>query len=132
MVAILTSLLWCYIGQACLTQLSVTNFPAKSTVERPLPWALLAHLVAMRPILFPWYSVNQRLPSGPAVMAIRVLPAVGTENAVIAPGRDGVVPPPAGWLRMRASVMPLATMTTRPASAMRGHLGADPIIRLEA
>src|SRR5712692_8266594 len=37
MVAILTSLLCCHTGQACLTQLSDTHFPAKSTMESPFP-----------------------------------------------------------------------------------------------
>src|SRR5216683_2994624 len=101
--------------------------PSKPLVPVGRGNSLMLPSGVMRPILFPWYSVNQRLSSGPAVMAERVLSAVRTENTVIVPGRDGVVPPPAGWLRTRARAMPLATMTTRLASAMRSHLGADPI-----
>jgi hypothetical protein len=37
------------------------------------------------PILFPAYSVNQRLPSGPVVIPNGWLPAVGTRNSVGAP-----------------------------------------------
>ncbi len=39
----------------------------------------------MRPILLPLISVNQRLPSGPAVMPYGVLPAVGMGYSVIVP-----------------------------------------------
>ena len=39
----------------------------------------------MQPILLPSYSVNQRLPSGPATMLSGELPAVGTENSLINP-----------------------------------------------
>ena len=42
-------------------------------------------LGVMRPILFPAVSVNQRLPSGPAVIAIGPPPAVGMENSVMLP-----------------------------------------------
>src|SRR5216683_1418058 len=62
--------------------------------------------------------------------------AVGRENAVIVPGLAEVCvrvpPPPGGWVRTTARVMPLATMTTRPARAMRSPLGADPITRAGA
>src|SRR6266851_4791460 len=37
----------------------------------------------MRPILLPWYSMNQRLPSGPAVIVIGSLPAVGMGNSAV-------------------------------------------------
>src|SRR5712691_8391664 len=83
----------------------------------------------MRPILLALYSVNQRLPSEPAVMPSGLLAAVGTENAVIVPGRDGVPPPP---LCIRASVMPPAARITRPASAIWSPLGTDPITRAGA
>jgi hypothetical protein len=39
----------------------------------------------MRPILLPACSVNQRLPSGPAVMMFGVLAGVGTGNSVMLP-----------------------------------------------
>src|SRR2546427_436020 len=39
----------------------------------------------MRPILLPLTSVNQRLPSGPAVIPVRTLSAVGIGNSVIVP-----------------------------------------------
>src|SRR2546426_1013498 len=39
----------------------------------------------MRPMLFPKSSVNQSLPSGPAVMPMGRLPLVGTENSVTVP-----------------------------------------------
>ena len=41
--------------------------------------------VVIRPILLPSASVNQRLPSGPAVMPRGLLPAVGTGNSVMTP-----------------------------------------------
>src|SRR3989442_9317195 len=39
----------------------------------------------MRPIWLPSYSVNQRLPSGPAVILSGELPDVGRRNSVIFP-----------------------------------------------
>src|SRR6266704_3316294 len=39
----------------------------------------------MRPIWFPKFSVNHRLPSGPAAMAKGSLLAVGVENSVMVP-----------------------------------------------
>ena len=39
----------------------------------------------IRPILLPLYSVNQRLPSGPAAIPYGRLPAVGTGNSVTTP-----------------------------------------------
>jgi hypothetical protein len=46
-----------------------------------------------RPILLPLASVNQRLPSGPAVIPTGSLLAVGTRNSVMAPvGAVGVTP----------------------------------------
>jgi riboflavin biosynthesis pyrimidine reductase len=47
--------------------------------------------VVIRPILLPLFSVNQRLPSGPAVMKSGPLPPVGTGNSVTTPA--GVDPP---------------------------------------
>src|ERR1051326_6227075 len=38
--------------------------------------------VEILPILRPWISVNQRLPSGPAVIVNNPLSGVGTENSV--------------------------------------------------
>src|SRR2546421_9377974 len=46
---------------------------------------------ARRPILLPPFSVNQRLPSGPAVIQRDTLPAVGTTNSVMMPA--GVLRP---------------------------------------
>src|SRR5262249_30471392 len=45
----------------------------------------MAPLVVMRPILLPLFSVNQRLPSGPDVIANGWLLTVGTINSVMAP-----------------------------------------------
>ncbi len=45
----------------------------------------------IRPIWFPWASVNQRLPSGPAAMPQGELPAVGTGYSVMRP--RGVIRP---------------------------------------
>src|SRR5713101_6136711 len=45
----------------------------------------------MRPILFPLYSQNQRLPSAPAVIKPGWLLAVGTSNSVMTP--PGVMRP---------------------------------------
>ena len=45
----------------------------------------------MRPILLPVSSVNQRLPSGPVVIARVRLPAVGIGNSVTTPA--GVIRP---------------------------------------
>src|SRR6266851_2992489 len=47
--------------------------------------SVMAPLVLMRPILLAFASVNQRLPSGPAVMQKGLLKGVGTENSVIPP-----------------------------------------------
>src|SRR4029077_8105360 len=44
-----------------------------------------------RPILLPKYSVNQRLPSGPAAISPGKLPDVGIANSVMAPA--GVIRP---------------------------------------
>ena len=41
----------------------------------------------IRPILLPWLSVNQRLPSGPAVMPCGAEPAVGTVKSSDLAGR---------------------------------------------
>ena len=51
--------------------------------------SLIAPLGEMRPILFPASSVNQRLPSGPAVMAMGALLAVGTANSTMGGGASG-------------------------------------------
>jgi hypothetical protein len=40
-------------------------------------------VVVIRPILLPLFSVNQRLPSGPAVIPSGLLEAVGVENSLI-------------------------------------------------
>ena len=45
----------------------------------------------MRPILLPLYSVNQRLPSGPAENPAGLLLPVGTENSEMIPA--GVMRP---------------------------------------
>src|SRR5271166_4101563 len=51
----------------------------------------MAPCVVMRPIVCPSSSVNQRLPSGPAVMLIGALLAVGMANSVMMP--PGVMRP---------------------------------------
>ena len=45
---------------------------------------MITPLVVIFPMLWPVNSVNQRLPSGPAVIPYG-LPGVGTENSVITP-----------------------------------------------
>src|SRR5215467_9852404 len=47
--------------------------------------SVIVPLGVMRPILLPSSSANQRLPSGPAVMAIGVPGEVGMGNSVIVP-----------------------------------------------
>ena len=47
--------------------------------------SVIVPLGLIRPILSPLHSINQRLPSGPAVIKLGLLPAVGTGNSVILP-----------------------------------------------
>src|SRR5439155_905810 len=49
--------------------------------------SVMAPAGVIRPILLPESSVNQRLPSGPAVMLSGALPVVGTANSVTVPVR---------------------------------------------
>src|ERR1700726_4137296 len=62
----------------------------------------------IRPIRLPMFSVNQRLPSGPAVMLCGPLAALGMENSVMRVGLDA-----------------LATPTPVPASATSGSARAS-------
>ena len=48
-------------------------------------YSVMAPPVVIRPILFPWFSVNHRLPSGPAAIPIGSLSAVGRGYSVMAP-----------------------------------------------
>src|SRR5436309_942562 len=71
---------------------------------------------ASRPMLFPPSSTNQRLPSGPAAIALGTLLAVGMENSVTAP--VGVIRPilfPPSSVNQRAPSGP-AVMPSGPLS----------------
>src|SRR5437899_5239044 len=90
-----------------------------------LPWispspSASRHRRCSTPILFPKYSVNHKLPSGPVVMSSGKLPLVGTGNSVITPA--GVILPilspppsanhklPSGPLVMSCGRLPLVGM----------------------
>src|SRR3954467_8889467 len=60
--------------------------PATVPEEGPKP-AIVGESIGSVPTRLPKNSVNQRLPSGPVVMASRKLLDVGTGNSVTAPAR---------------------------------------------
>src|SRR5438477_281535 len=71
-------------------------------------------VVQIRPILLLFSSVNQRTPSGPAVMPEGALPAVGTVNSVMTPSvviRPILLPANASSVNQRAPSGPVVMPT---------------------
>src|SRR5260370_41535911 len=91
----------------------------------PLPAVGIANsvttpLVVMRPILLAPFSVNHRLPSGPAVMPAGLLVSVGVGNSVIAPA--AVIRATRLTPFETAPVSVIHRLATCPAGLSRGEL----------